>query len=196
MPTIEEPGTKVAPTTGIVTVTEADRGQVIADNGVLVRATLKKSPTDYTVDYLSIARGDRVGFHLHISTSPVGVDSILFSGSLDFENNLTLVEIPPGCEVELWFAESPILTSLSPDTAVSGGSDFELSCIGTGFTDGTIIRFGPDYDEPTNIHVSGSEVKTIVKPSLFAPAVVPVCVHTGHLWSNWVDFTFTEPVEE
>ncbi|WP_338695267.1 NAD(P)-binding domain-containing protein [Bradyrhizobium sp. 26S5] len=49
----------------------------------------------------------------------------------------------------------PVLTSLSPDTAVSGDPDFVLSCIGTGFDQSTTIIFG-DYDEETTL-VSDTE---------------------------------------
>jgi hypothetical protein len=83
------------------------------------------------------------------------------------------------------------LASLSPNTAVSGSDDFEMSCIGAGFTPDTVIKFG-GHDEPTKF-VSATEVTTGVKPSLFAPAVVPVLVHTGDVSSEALDFTFTAP---
>jgi hypothetical protein len=53
--------------------------------------------------------------------------------------------------------------------------------------------FGSE-DEPTTM-VSDTELTTIVKPSLFAPATVPVTVRTGRFTSDPVDFTFTEPAE-
>jgi hypothetical protein len=81
------------------------------------------------------------------------------------------------------------LASLSPNTVVSGSPDFVLSCIGTGFTPNTVMKFG-DYDEPTTF-VSETEVTTIVKPSLFAPAAVPVLVRNGDVLSEPLDFTFT-----
>lgn len=83
----------------------------------------------------------------------------------------------------------PILESLSPDTVISGDPDVVLSCIGSGFTWETTIKFG-DYDEPTTL-VSPTEVTTIVKPSIFAPAVVPVLVRNGLVSSDPLDFTFT-----
>jgi hypothetical protein len=55
-----------------------------------------------------------------------------------------------------------------------------------------VIRFG-SQDEPTTL-VSETEVTTGVKPSLFAPAVVPVMVHNGPIRTDPIDFTFTEPV--
>ncbi|WLB24942.1 IPT/TIG domain-containing protein [Bradyrhizobium japonicum] len=84
---------------------------------------------------------------------------------------------------------APVLNSLSPATAVSGDPDFVLSCIGSGFDASTTIVFG-DYDEPTTL-VSDTEVTTIVKPSLFAPADVPVSVRNGPLYSANQTFTFT-----
>jgi len=81
------------------------------------------------------------------------------------------------------------LTSLSPNTAVSGSADVVMSCIGVGFTPDTVIKFG-DYDEPTTF-VSPTEVTTGVKPSLFAPAAVPVLVRNGDVSSEPLDFTFT-----
>jgi hypothetical protein len=180
-----------------ITVTDANRGQEVAVNGVLTNVVLKKVPVDFLHgDNLTFARGEdeRVVFNMHIATSAVSVDSILFSGSSAAESFI-LTAIPDGCEVEITVEDPPTLTSLSPDTAVSGDPDFVLSCIGTGFTDKTVIRFGSTQDEPTTL-VSDTEVTTGVKPSLFAPAVVPVAVHNGDSWSEWVDFTFTEPVEE
>jgi hypothetical protein len=91
---------------------------------------------------------------------------------------------------------TPVLSALTPDTAVSGDADLTLSCDGTDFTADCVIVFG-SVDEPTTF-VSDTEVTTIVKPSLFAPAVVPVTVRNGANRSNAVDFTFTAPqvVEE
>ena len=84
------------------------------------------------------------------------------------------------------------LVKLSPNTAVAGSeADIVMSCIGTGFTKDTVIKFG-NYDEPTTF-VSATEVTTGVKPSLFVnPDTVPVLVHTGGVSSSPLDFTFTE----
>jgi len=86
---------------------------------------------------------------------------------------------------------APTLTSLSPNTAVSGdAADIVMSCIGSGFTPASIIVFN-GYGEPTTF-VSDTEVTTGVKPSLFVvPAVCPVEVHTGSQVTGPVDFTFT-----
>jgi hypothetical protein len=153
---------------------------------------MRKAPSGPSRDYFCLSDGGRALINIHVSTSSLGENSnLLSSGSIDFDE-LTLTDIPEGCEFELEFADPPILSSLSPDTAVSGDPDFVLSCIGSGFTSSTVITFGPTYDEPTTL-VSDTEVTTIVKPSLFAPAVVPVTVRIGKLRSDPVDFTFTEP---
>jgi hypothetical protein len=88
-------------------------------------------------------------------------------------------------------AAAPVLTGLSPDTAVSGdAADIVMSCVGTGFTPESIIVFN-GFAEPTTF-VSDTEVTTGVKPSLFVvPAVCPVAVHTGTQVTAAIDFTFT-----
>jgi hypothetical protein len=88
-------------------------------------------------------------------------------------------------------SEPPVLHSISPNSAVSGGPDLVLHCRGANFGSETIIHFGIE-DEPTTL-VSSAEVTTGVKPSLFAPAVVPVTVRNGAKLSEQVEFTFTEP---
>jgi hypothetical protein len=92
---------------------------------------------------------------------------------------------------------APTLTSLSPNTAISGDpTDITMSAIGTGFTADSIIVFNGNI-EPTTF-VSETEVTTGVKPSLFVvPAVCPVEVHTGPQVAGPLDFSFTEaPPEE
>lgn len=89
--------------------------------------------------------------------------------------------------------EAPVLSLLLPNTVASGDPDLTLSCRGSNFTDRTVVHFG-DYDEPTTL-VSATEVTTIVKPSLFAPAPVPVYLHSGGdlQKTQTLTFTFTEP---
>jgi hypothetical protein len=180
--------------TTALTITDADRGNEVATNQALVSVTLKKIPPQYDLgDYLAFADGDRVVFNMHIFTSPVSVDSNLFSGAASFES-FVVKAIPTGCEVELELVGPPVLTSISPDTAVSGDPDLILTCTGTDFVPASVIHFGIE-DEPTTF-VSDTEVTTGVKPSLFAPAVIPVTIRTGNLVSDPVDFTVTEPVAE
>jgi hypothetical protein len=192
-----------------ITVDETQVGQMVATDGMLISVTLKSVPTQYGNDYLSLTDNYYVKdeqdndilaqelglYHLHISTAPVSADSILFTNGKYRFANLVLKSIPPGCTIDIEtgpIPAPPTLTSLSPDTAVSGDPDFVLSCIGTGFDTSTVIRFG-DFDEPTTF-VSDTEVTTIVKPSLFAPATVQVFTHEGPTYSDPLDFTFTAPV--
>jgi IPT/TIG domain len=89
----------------------------------------------------------------------------------------------------------PTLTSLDPATAVLGDPDLTLRCIGTNFTDSSVIHFS-DHDEPTTF-VSDTEVTTGVKPSLGWGAVsVPVTIKQGGFETGPLDFTFTEAAPE
>lgn len=88
-------------------------------------------------------------------------------------------------------AIKPVVTSLTPDSAESGSPDLTLVIAGTNFTPQSVIVFGT-LDEPTTLTPAG-ELTTGVKPSLFAPAAVPVSVRNGPLRSDPLDFTFTEP---
>jgi hypothetical protein len=191
---VEQPVAEVKPL-GSSTITEAEVGQVIATNGVLEEIVMVTSPTGYGYDYFCLSDDDHVIYNLHVATSHFGAGSVLLAnGKIPF-TNLILKSIPVGCSFDITTAAPPAppaLTSLVPDTVVSGDPDLTLSCMGTGFTDQTIIRFG-GQDEPTTL-VSDTEVTTIVKPSLFAPAIVQVQVRDGDLFSEILDFTFTEPV--
>jgi len=86
---------------------------------------------------------------------------------------------------------SPILTSLEPNTAVSGDPDFTLHYRGTDFTENSVIRFA-GQDEPT-IFIDSTDITTIVKPSLFAPATVQCSVVDGGAETQSLDFEFTAP---
>jgi IPT/TIG domain-containing protein len=88
---------------------------------------------------------------------------------------------------------APAITALEPNTAESGSEDVVMAVTGTGFTDKSVIVFGSN-DEPTTLTAEGT-LTTGVKPSLFAPAAVPVTVRNGPARSGSLDFTFTEPVE-
>ena len=75
-------------------------------------------------------------------------------------------------------ALAPTLTSLDPNTAVLGSEDFTLRCLGTNFTEESVINFA-GQPEPI-VFVSAEEITTIVKPSLGWGAVtVPVCVQNA-----------------
>jgi hypothetical protein len=191
-----------------VTVDETSIGQILATDGALKSITLKTVPTQYGRDYFSLVN-QYIGkdannndvvlqenslYTFHVSSSPVSPGSVLMTNGRSLFSNLVLKDIPPGCSFDIEYGTPPpppTLTSLSPNTVVSGDPDFTLSCIGTGFNSRTVIKFG-NYDEPTTL-VSDTEVTTGVKPSLFAPAVVPVLVHDLNDYSASLDFTFTEP---
>jgi hypothetical protein len=85
----------------------------------------------------------------------------------------------------------PEVSGLEPNTAACGDPDLQLVITGTGFNEMTKIVFN-GFDEPTAL-LSPTQVRTNVKPSLFAVAVtLPVGVRTGSLKSNTLDFTFTD----
>ena len=88
-------------------------------------------------------------------------------------------------------AESPVLDTLSPNTAELGSDDVIMICHGSNFTPSSVIHFA-EHDEPTTF-VDANTVTTGVKPSLgWGPGPQPVYVKTGGLVSDTVEFTFTE----
>lgn len=174
------------------TLTEAEVGTVLGTDGILAKIVMTAPPTGYDDGYFCLADGEKVLFNVHVSTTHISVGSELLSNGLILFKELTLKSIPKGCTFDIEFGVPPTLDSLSPATAVSGDPDLVLSCIGTGFTGQTVIIFG-SHEEPTTL-VSDTEVTTGVKPSLFAPAVVPVQLRMGQIYTEALDFTFTEPV--
>ncbi len=174
-------------------ITEADVGTEIATDGVLGSLTMVTAPTEYDDDYFCLVDGDHTLYNVHISTSALSAGSPLISDDMIPFKSLVVKSIPKGSTFDYTLVPLPTFDSLSPDTAVSGDPDLVMSCMGSGFTPKTIIKFG-DHDEPTTF-VSDTEVTTGVKPSLFAPAVVPVRTHNGGLYTSPIDFTFTEPVK-
>jgi len=88
----------------------------------------------------------------------------------------------------------PTITSLDPDSAETGSADITMTVNGTNFNEDSVIVFG-QHDEPTTF-ISDTQVSTGVKPSLFAPATVPVAVRNGPAESEAVNFTFTEAAPE
>jgi hypothetical protein len=181
------------------TVTTAEVGTVLSSDGILQSVKLTQVPTaegySGTITLSDTFEGyENELFHIRPSTSYVTVDTMLLTDTIIPFHNLTVKSMPLGCEVEVTFTDiasiTPTLSSLSPATAVSGDPDLVLSCIGTNFRSNSVIIFGNE-DEPTTF-VSDTEVTTEVKPSLFAPATVPVIVRTPGLPdTDPVDFTFT-----
>jgi hypothetical protein len=174
------------------TITDAEVGQEIATDGILGEMVMVTGPSGYDDSYFTMADSEQIFYNVQLSTFHFGPGSVLLSNETIPFKSLVCKSMPKGCSFDLTFVDPPVLSSLSPDTAVSGDPDFVLSCTGTGFTPRTVIRFG-SQDEPTTL-VSETEVTTGVKPSLFAPAVVPVMVHNGPIRTDPIDFTFTEPV--
>jgi hypothetical protein len=112
----------------------------------------------------------------------VGPAKVQIQGAA-FETHFTIEDFVP--------ENPPTVTSLSPDTAVSGDPDFTLYVSGENFTAQSVIHFGLN-DEPTTHNADGT-LSTGVKPSLFAPAEVDVTVRTGPIESEPATFTFTAP---
>jgi hypothetical protein len=85
----------------------------------------------------------------------------------------------------------PVIMAMTPDTAVIGGEDFTLVLSGDNFFAGSKINFAGN-DEPTTFDADAGTLSTIVKPSLWAEAVVvPVVVYNGETAaSDPFEFTF------
>ena len=178
-----------------ITVTDAEVGTELATDGVLTGIKIVTLAGPYKSYFTIVSQNDdgveHVLWNFDPSTTPVSAgDTILEKDSMLFKK-LIVKNMPAGSTYELTTALPPTLTSLTPNTAVSGDPDFTLSCTGTDFNGKCVIIFGTE-DEPTTL-VSDTEVTTGVKPSLFAPAVVPVKIKMGNFFTNSVDFTFTEP---
>jgi IPT/TIG domain len=88
---------------------------------------------------------------------------------------------------------TPVLTSLSPNTGELNSADITMHCIGTGFTETSVINFAGN-DELT-VFVSDTDITTIITMSLpWGAVTVPVTVKNGTAESAPLDFTFTEAV--
>jgi len=87
---------------------------------------------------------------------------------------------------------APVVTSLTPATAVVGAPNFTLSVKGTGFVPGSRIVFN-GFEEPTT-YVSATELTTGVNMAVWtapsAPLPVAVRALDGEM-SNAMNFTFT-----
>ena len=83
------------------------------------------------------------------------------------------------------------LTSLNPTSAAMSDPDFTLECIGSGFTEQSVIVFNGG-DEPI-VFVNHSKITTIVKPSMVGtPVSVLVQVREGNHTTDGLPFEFTE----
>jgi hypothetical protein len=88
---------------------------------------------------------------------------------------------------------TPVLTSISPNTAVLNDPDVTMTCTGEGFSESSVIVFAGQQEPIT--FVSETEISTVVKPSLpWGAVTVDVSVKNGTMESDTLEFTFTEPV--
>ena len=88
----------------------------------------------------------------------------------------------------------PVLSSLSPATAVIGDPSFDLHVLGSGFSSESIIVFN-GIDEPTT-YVSDTELTTGVNMPIWVdPQTATVAVRNSDgLVSESLSFEFTAPV--
>jgi hypothetical protein len=86
--------------------------------------------------------------------------------------------------------EEPVLTALTPSTAVVGSADVTMVVSGTNFTPKSVIYFNGGA-EPT-VWIGPEEVSTGVKPSLAdGPGQFPVWVQQGSYVTPSLNFEFT-----
>jgi hypothetical protein len=84
---------------------------------------------------------------------------------------------------------APVLSSLTPATAVHGAAPLVLHAIGTGFTQNCVINYG-GLDMPT-VFNSATDISTVIDGTLVAAGAVVVNVKNGPLVSANQNFTWT-----
>lgn len=86
---------------------------------------------------------------------------------------------------------APVITSLSPDTAVAGGvaSALIVDIVGTGFTPWSTVTSG-NYPIPS-VYVSPTRMRIAQFPQNSVAGTVHVQVYDHNVGSNISDFTFT-----
>ena len=85
---------------------------------------------------------------------------------------------------------APVLTSLSPATAVVGSANPTVHIMGTGFTAESVLVWNGTDD--TSVYVSPTELTTLVDMTTVTGAsTVPVKVRNGDNASNELSFAFT-----
>lgn len=89
-------------------------------------------------------------------------------------------------------APAPVLSSIDPATGVLNSADITMHCIGSGFTEDSVIYFA-DQPEPI-VFISEGDITTIITMSLpWGAVTVPVYVQNADgQRSETQDFTFTE----
>jgi hypothetical protein len=168
-------------------------GEVHAQGVVATSVAVQVNPSELNVLEAALETEPRAG-ELTVPAGPQGgpLQGSSMSGAIpESVQPGPEPEPPPDPEP----GSEPTLTSLDPATAVLGDPDLTLRCIGTNFTETSVIHFS-DHDEPTTF-VSDTEVTTGVKPSLGWGAVsLPVTIRQGSFETGPLDFTFTEAAPE
>ena len=91
-------------------------------------------------------------------------------------------------------AESPLITSLIPESALAGGADFTLTIQGTHFTPASIALWDGAALETT--YKSETELTTVVPASLLTNlGTIRVTVRTEGVEAQSVEFTVNPPQE-
>jgi hypothetical protein len=172
----------------------ASNGEIHAQGVVAPGMMMQVDPENLNVLQLAVAPTGEAG-NVEVPVGPPGgpLQGSTMTGAIPIELEPGPPEPEPGPDPEP--GSEPTLTSLDPNTAVLGDPDLTLRCIGTNFTETSVIHFA-DHDEPTTF-VSDTEVTTGVKPSLGWGAVsVPVTIRQGSFETGPLDFTFTEAAPE
>jgi len=107
-----------------------------------------------------------------------------------------LAVVFPGALTLAWataaLAATPVLTSLSPGLATSGGSAFTLTIDGMNFTPGSTAMWGAALLSTT--YTSASELSAVVPASLIASAgVASITVTTASSVSSGIPFAINPP---
>jgi hypothetical protein len=94
-------------------------------------------------------------------------------------------------ELPLNFVAVPVLTSVDPDSISVSGPPLPVTCIGTGFVDGSTVWV--NYQEMPTTFVSTTELTATVEPTLGTPGdQLFIHVQTGRMiMSNQMLFGFT-----
>jgi len=87
---------------------------------------------------------------------------------------------------------APVLTSISPTTAVVGDPPITMTVIGTGFEGASVVQFW-GAAVPT-VFVSATELTGTVTLDGYGASEYPVSVANGEVLSNTILFPLTDPV--
>jgi hypothetical protein len=96
---------------------------------------------------------------------------------------------------ELVLRNPPVLTSMTPTTAAIGDESFTLFISGENFFADSVIVFA-GQDEPTALNEDGTLSTGVNMGVWHGPDVLPVMVRNGGMYSEPLEFTFTEAAPE